>query len=345
MAVTIKDVAKEAGVSIATVSKVLNDSPTISDATSEKVKEVMKKLHYQPNVRARNFASQSTRNIVFVANMNKNSAFENPHMFEMMSGLQKTLSDKKYVLQVLGVTSENCYETIEDMIAQKVVDAIILHVSVVDRNVERVLMLKQFPHLVIGCPDYATQLCWIDNNNRLSGEIAAKHVLDLGYKTMAFIGGQAGDLISTHRLEGVKAFLSYNQITLPEEYIVCGESSTKNGYTMMQELILKKDVPKVIVCANNVLAFGCVQAIKEAGYEIPIDFCVITFDDYPFSKIIEPELTVVNIDVYDMGQQAGKLIIKKIKQPNLQIQTYTTLTNLIPRASTKRNPNHKIKKL
>ena len=87
-------------------------------------------------------------------------------------------------------------------------------------------------------------------------------------------------------------------------------------------------------CANNYLAYGCVSAIKDQGLRIPDDIGILTFDDYPFSKLLEPNLTVVNIDVYDLGYEAGKNILKIIRKPNVHIQSYITYPSIIQREST-----------
>ena len=100
--------------------------------------------------------------------------------------------------------------------------------------------------------------------------------------------------------------------------------------------ILNDIIPDGVVCENNSIALGVVAAIEEKGLSIPKDIAVITFDDYPFSRIVEPMLTVVNIDVYDMGLQAGALLLRKISNSTLQIQSYTTLPLLITRGSTAR---------
>ena len=95
--------------------------------------------------------------------------------------------------------------------------------------------------------------------------------------------------------------------------------------------------PDSVICANNHIALGVIRSLTGHQIRIPKEIGVITFDDYPFSQITDPMLTVVNIDVYDLGVQAGKLIINKIKKPNLQVQSYSTLPSLIIRESTRRN--------
>ena len=100
-------------------------------------------------------------------------------------------------------------------------------------------------------------------------------------------------------------------------------------------LLEQRPLPEAIVCANNYIALGCVDALSRKGLKIPTDMGVITFDDYPFSAMIEPPLTVVDINVRHMGAQAGKFLVDMIKRPNTQVQTYVTSSDIIRRGSTK----------
>lgn len=104
---------------------------------------------------------------------------------------------------------------------------------------------------------------------------------------------------------------------------------------MATGLLEQKPMPEAIICANNYIALGCVDAIRDKGLKIPRDIGVMTFDDYPFSQITEPPLTVVDINVRDLGIQAGKMLIDIVHHPNMQVQTYVTTSNIIERKSTK----------
>ena len=103
---------------------------------------------------------------------------------------------------------------------------------------------------------------------------------------------------------------------------------------MTEALLSNPPRPDAIICANNEIALGCMRALNVHKISIPTDIAVVTFDDFPFSRITDPPLTVVNIDVYDLGMQAGKMILDKIRKPNLQFQTFITLPKLIVREST-----------
>ncbi len=337
MPVTIKDVAREAGVSISTVSKVINGAPSISQATVERVNNIMKSLNYFPNQNASNFARQSTRNVVFLTRLERDVAFSNPHMFEIMCGAQKALSDKNYNLSLMSISSDQEErELIKKIIAQKSADGVILHGSVINRELPSLLVNTNFPHIIIGRPDFESQLCWIDTNNYLSGEIAANHLLDCGYSKIAFIGGHEHDMISTHRLQGFQSAMEQKNIEVSGRYISFGDSTKDSGYTQMNALLDCGIRPEAVICENNGIALGVVKSLGMHGLSIPDHMAVITFDEYPFSHIIEPMPTVVNINVFDMGMQAGSTLIRKIKNPSLQVQSYTTLPELIVRGTTRR---------
>lgn len=165
--------------------------------------------------------------------------------------------------------------------------------------------------------------------------MAANFLLQRGYQSLAFIGGTDEDKISAHRLTGVLSVLKEYDVIVPKHHLQYGESDCDSGFRMTESLLQNPNLPDAIICANNYIAYGCVNALKENHLRIPEDMGILTFDDYPFSQILEPKLTVVNIDVYDMGIQAGKLILNKMKKPNLQIQFYCTLPSITVRGSTK----------
>lgn len=329
---TIRDVAKEAGVSISTVSKVINKSSTISEATTLRVKQVMKDMHYYPNLRAKNFAQQITNNIIYIARIQRNSAFQNPHQFEIMCGIENALKKKGYNLSLVSFgDEESLYDIVDRIIHQKSADGIIIHASAYDPSVEKTLIQSKFPHILIGRPRHLTSLSWIDINNYISGELTAKHLIQLGHQTIAFVCGDKDDLISTHRFEGARAITSRSNTSLIHRYT---DSTKEVSYDVAHQLLLDVRRPDAIICANNNIALGTVNALMEQHLRIPEDIAVITFDDFPYSRIFNPPLTVVNIDVFDIGLQAGKSLLKKIKQPELQIQNYSSSPTLIARGST-----------
>ena len=335
MKVTIRKVAEVAGVSVSTVSKVINGHYSISEKTAERVRKVMEELNYYPNASAQSFATGDTKTIVLLAGMSPNTAFQNPHMFEIVAGLEESLRKRGYRLVLHGTDSTSACALAKEIISRKSADGIAVHVGIMSHPLAALLTQLRFPHIILGMPDFDSQVCWIDNNNTYSGTVAASYLVSRGYRNIAFIGGKSYDLGSTHRLNGVKQALSGSGIHLEDKNIWLGDSTRAEGYRMTMSLLDQKPVPDAVICANNYIALGCVDAIREKGMKIPKDIGIMTFDDYPFSQIIDPQLTVVDINVRDMGAQAAKFLVDIIRHPNMQIQTYITTSNVIPRESTK----------
>ena len=335
MGVTIKDVAEAAGGSISTVSTVRNGHYSISEKTAERVRGIRREMNYYPNANAQSFASGSNHTVVLLANLSPNAAFRNPHMFEIIAGLEEALCRRGYRLILRGADATSACGIAEEIISRRSADAIAIHVGVMSHPLAAVLTRLRFPHIVLGAPDFESQVCWIDNSNTYSGAVAAGYLLSRGYRRLAFIGGRSYDLGSALRLQGVKQGLANGGERLEDQYIWLGESTRADGFRMTEGLLNQKQLPDAIICANNYIALGCVDAVLKREMRIPKDMGIMAFDDYPFSQIMEPPLTVVDINVRDMGAQAAKFLTDIIRHPNMQIQTYITTSNVIARGSTR----------
>ncbi|MCR4588781.1 MAG: LacI family transcriptional regulator [Lachnospiraceae bacterium] len=337
MSVTIKDVAKLAGTSTATVSKVMNGSYSISRETVERVHRAMEELNYHPSNAARNLAKRVTKAVIFLTSLGRDSGFSNPHMFEIMAGLESVLSEKGYAMTVRSIAPEDVCAYVQNAMETKMADGFVIHAAVISPELDELIYRMEIPHIIIGMPGFTSHFCWIDINNKLAGEMAAAHLLKQGYQKLSFIGGEEGDLISEHRQQGVMDVLKEHDLIMSRRFLKHGESACDSAYSTTNELLRGgNELPDAIICANNYIAYGCVMALKDAGIRIPEQMGIITFDDYPFSQVLRPMLTVVSVDVYDVGIQAGRYILQKIRKPNLFIQTYITLPLLIERDSTRK---------
>lgn len=337
MAVTINDVAREAGVSPSTVSKVLNNWTTISPATTERVHAAIQKLDYTPNARAVSFARQSTQNIAFLTAITRNEAYKNPHMFDIMCGVHNELARENYSLMLMDSSKESYPgETAEKVISQKSADGIMVHGSAINESVGDLLVKRQFPHIIIGHPSFSSQLCWIDTNHALAGEFAAEHIISCGYTDAAFVGGRKSDLISVHRERGFLGLMGKYGYRIPESFVIHTDSSVSESAAAALTLLAGKKRPRAIVCENSEIALGVAKGIEKTGLQVPDEIAFLTFDTYPYSGVIQPRVTVIDINMYDMGVQAGQMMLHKLKNPSLQIQSYTTLPVLVQGESTKK---------
>lgn len=321
---TIKDVAAKAGVSPSTVSKVLNDSGSVSESKALYVRKIAMELGYHPNARARSLALKATGLVVFIADLPHDAAFINPHIFEIIRGLERKLSANGISLIIKQSTEKEVILLTEKLACGKGADAIVFHASVVSRKLATLLLKLKIPYLVIGQPDFNSRLCWIDINNSLSGEIAARHLIERGYTPISFISGRSDDMISNHRLAGVNKELSIVGMELSRQDIFYTESTIYSGRTAARRFLKQKEHTRAVICANNVIAFGFIEELQSQGIGIPDEIAVIAFDVYPFSRYSEPQLTVVDIDMFALGSDAGKTILDIIANPDLQIQSFTT---------------------
>ena len=340
MATTINDVARLAGVSKSTVSKVMNGWSTISPATVEKVNNAIAELNYTPNSRAVSFAKCSTKNIIYLTNLAKNSAYENPHMFDIMCGVHKGISESNYALTFIDTSIESFPGERAHMEIQRgAADGIIVHGSSVNERLAEEITKTNFPHIVIGCPEFSDNLCWVDINHVLEGEYAAAHLAECGYKDVVVITEKNSSGIGANRLKGFKKKMLNLGLHVHSENLWYTQASLDNAYTLTLKGLENHisevgHCPDAIVCENSALASSIIKAIQDSGLSIPKDIAFLGFDRYPYNKILYPAPTVIDIDVFDLGVQAGLMMIRKLENPNLLIQSYTTLPNIIQGSST-----------
>ena len=334
MSVSIKDVANKAGVSISTVSKALNDKSSVSSSTIERIKQTAEEMGYVPNSRARVFATKETKQIVFVADIPKDTAFYNPHIFEIIMGLQHSVSKSGYSLIVESVEKKEALEYISSLYKKNMADAIVVHASIITKRLESLIVKSNLPHLIIGQPDYQSTLSWIDTDNTLSGAIAIRHLLKKDYYPVAFVGGKADDMISLHRFEGAERELKQNNLNFEDQYVLSTSSTIVSGMNAAKKILKMEKPPRSVLCANSVIAFGMMQELRNQKIKVPKDVAVMTFDRYPFSDFTEPRVTSVDMNMYEIGEEAGSILIKNLSHPNLRIQTFTSEPCIFEREST-----------
>ncbi len=254
-------------------------------------------------------------------------------MFDIMCGVYSQLAKWGYTLSLVD-TSEDTYpcESVSRVISQKCADALIVHGSAITKQETADLILSSgFPHIIIGHPGFDSALCWIDTNHGLAGQYAAMHLINCDYTKAAFIGGRKTDVISNQRLKGFIGKMRDYGIRIAPECIGYTDSGTLESYQAAEKMLQlpPSKRPLAIVCENSCIAVGVSRAIHDCGLKVPDEIAFLTFDSFPYSGIIDPPPTIVDIDVYDMGAQAGDIILRKLKNPSLLVQSYTTLPMIL----------------
>lgn len=337
MAATIHDIAREAGVSIATVSKVINNKAHVSPDTRKRVLQVMEQLHYTPNASAANLARRTSKNVLYADRFYKGLPYENPHMFDIICGVSHELSRKGYRLSLLNLDScgKKPEAALEETILSRVADGIIVSSAFVTARMERLLLKHDFPQICIGEPQFDTILSWIDTNNTLSSNLAVEHLVSTGCRTLAFMGGREEDRIFMDRLRGFRTAMERRGMEVKEEYITYNPPDVEAIFQSAAALLELPVPPDGIICTNSLMAVGTMRAIQARGLDIPGQVSLIAFDDHPYSPMVSPQPTIIDIDLFSLGVHAGNLLLKKIRDPAMLVQTYTALPRLLLRGTTR----------
>lgn len=337
MAATIHDIAREAGVSIATVSKVINNKAHVSPNTRKRVMQVMEQLRYTPNASAANLARRSSKNVLYADRFYKGLPYENPHMFDIICGVSHELSRKGYRLSLLNLDScgKKPEAALEEAILSRVADGIIVSAAFVTARMERLLLKHDFPQICIGEPQFDTILSWIDTNNTLSSNLAVEHLVATGCHTLAFMGGREEDRIFMDRLRGFRTAMERRGLEANEDYITYNPPDVEAIFGSASALLSMPVPPDGIICTNSLMAVGTMRAIQAKGLDVPGQVSLIAFDDHPYSPMVSPQPTIIDIDLFSLGVHAGNLLLKKIRDPAMLVQTYTALPRLLLRGTTR----------
>src|SRR5690606_17943794 len=282
MSVTIKDVAKAAGVSTATVSRVLNNSKLISPQTAEKVRNAMRELGYFPNNIARSFAYQNTCIIALVVDIEEPTAFNNPYFYQIQYGIEKYICPKGYYLMIANENTLNHSGTgFSQLVFEKRVDGLILPVSLLNKHLVKKMEDQNFPFVIIGEPENGYDTNWVDVNNKMAGEISTTHLIENQFQRIAFVSGSQKDLFNKRRLEGYLTALAKHGLSPDPDLIKEGAFSKEDGYALMSEFMGRQNPPDAVVFTDNLVAFGALSAAKAYGRRIPDEIGIVSFDNFP----------------------------------------------------------------
>lgn len=334
MAVTIKDVARIAGVDPSTVSRVIADNPRISEKTKEKVLKVMAELDFHPNAIARSLANRSTKTIGVIMPHATEQVFVNPFFTEVMRGIGVSALKRGYnVLFSTGSSGEEEYKATQRLVNEKRVDGLILLTSRIgDKTIEG-LKKKRFPFVVVGKPSKMEDVNWVDNDNLEAGYEATDYLIKQGHKRIGFIGGEFSYVFMGERFKGYKKALDANGMKFYKEYLSLDELVEEGGYRAIGKLLQAKSRPTAVVAADDLVAFGAIRAIKEAGLRVPEDIAVVGFNDTPLASYIDPPLSSVEIFVYDLGYNASETLINQLEESDGHKKHIIIPTKLIVRRS------------
>ncbi|MGR5119135.1 substrate-binding domain-containing protein [Vibrio astriarenae] len=303
---TIKDVAKEAGVSIATASRVINNSPNTSQAALDAVQQAMAKLGYRPNANARALVNKTTNAIGVL--VNDASA---PFFGTMIKAIDTIASEQeKQLLIGSGYHDPDKERNAINLLINSRCDSLVIHSKGLDDQ-ELVSFAKEIPGLVLinrVVDDIASRCVALDNYR--GSYMATEHLIRNGHRHIGYLCS-SHDIDDAHdRKRGYLDALATHGIEYRDEYIEYGEPDEMGGEQCMVNLLAKNTPITAVAAYNDYMAAGCLALLQENGYHIPDDMSVIGFDDGHIARFIYPRLTTVRYPIQVMANEAVKLSLK-----------------------------------
>ncbi|MPQ44015.1 LacI family DNA-binding transcriptional regulator [Clostridium tarantellae] len=331
MKVTIKDVAKEAGVSTSTVSRVLSDSSKISFDTKEKVNKAIKKLKYKPNIIARSLVNNKTKTLGIVFNNEAGDSFSNPFFVQAMKGISIYAQEKGYyILYVFSKNEEDKLKNIKDFSSNGMVDGIILLKAEKNDKAINYLLEKEFPFVVIGRPEESSLVLWVDNDNFSATYNITNKLINKGYKSIAFISANKEWNVSKDRLSGYKEALKNNGIKINTDIILHRKAFNEvEGFKSIEKIFKKRSI-EAILATDDLLAFGANEFLKKNNIK---NIAIVGFNNTPLAKYQNPSISSIDINAIELGYGAAKLLICKLENKILNCNNYIVETKFVERDS------------
>jgi LacI family transcriptional regulator len=306
---TISDVAREAGVSIKTVSRVINNEPNVRPVTAERVLDAIRSLDYQPDPSARGLAGQQSWTLGLI--------YDNPspnYLFRTITGALQGCNEAGYALtlQAPGPDRRNLSAMVERFVARSRVDGVLLTPPVGDvAEVLDTLDRMGLPYARIAPLDSRPGL-GVCIDDRSAAIRVTEHLIELGHRRIAFVKGHPDHGASEARQDGYRLALMRHRIAIEENLEFEGKFDFDSGIAAGQYLLKLESPPTAIFAANDEMAAGVMQAAQQLGWKIPEQLSVAGFDDTPVSRSLWPPLTTVHQPIRHMAQRATELLIDEI---------------------------------
>lgn len=330
--ITIYQVAQRAGVAISTVSRVLNNSPNVSQSTKDKVNEAIKVLNFRPQVSARKLASRKPQMLAIAV-----PSFTTPYYTEVLKGVKDEIGDLDLDIVIYNTGSKNPEEGVENFFSRGTADTVItISIDITDK-VHHLLQSSDIPIVLVGSnhPMYN----YFDLNNQKGGFLAGEHLVKQGFKTMGMILPVTNSKTSLLRYNGFIDALKEFKMPIEEKFFVRGESKKHAGFTeeagfeAIYEFDRLGEFPEAIFCSNDTQAIGAFHAITKLGMKIPDDVALMGYDNIKFTKYLD--LTTVDQKMYSVGVEATKRLAQIIRNKDDHKIQKTVDPVLITRGSTR----------
>jgi LacI family transcriptional regulator len=307
---TLEDIARQAGVSRSTVSRVVNEHPNVRENVRQRILKVIEDTGFHPNEAARSLASQRSWMIGLALPRSVSSFFADPYFPRLTQGIAQACNQYNYTLALYLIGSLEDEEKIFPRISRRgLLDGILVQSGQNGDQLLDRLTHSNIPFVMAGRPFHAEDVSYIDVDNVQASYNAVRHLVQLGYKRIATIAGAPNSTVSIDRLEGYRQALQDAGRQILPELVVEGDFTEVSGYEAMKRLIPAK--PDAVFTASDTMAMGAMRAVGEAGLSVPQDVAFVGFDDQPMLWA-GPQLTTVRQPVVQFGFKAVEMLIDLI---------------------------------
>jgi LacI family repressor for deo operon, udp, cdd, tsx, nupC, and nupG len=325
---TIRDVARLAGVSHQTVSRVINKVEKVSPGTREKVERVIEELNYQPNAIARSMARGKTRTLACLSPNLTDFTFAS-----IIEGAEQKAREVGYYLLSSSCSDEDTFaEIVHELVGRRRIDGLIIINPYIDYRYE--FIPAHFPTIFVGDESKDDEIAWVALDDELAGYMAVKHLIGLGHREILCIQGTISDACTQNRTLGYFRALQEEQISPKETLLFCGDWTATSGYKSIETALEKDQKFSAVFAQNDRMAIGAMHALRNANIQIPQQVSVIGFDDMPLASYFDPPLTTIRQDFNQIGQEAARTLIHKIEHPDENETSHRIAVELVERQST-----------
>ncbi|AJY73822.1 LacI family DNA-binding transcriptional regulator [Paenibacillus beijingensis] len=322
MDITIKDVALKANVSIATVSRVLNQSKPVSKAVRERVLEVVEELGFNPNPVARTLIMKESRLIGVLI-----PGIENMFISIFVQAIEEELFKHNYTTLLCNTNRDLDVELhYLKLLKEKYVDGVVLLTSAPKPKQIQFFENHAVPVVFASHTDQEGRFSCINIDDYQATYDATRYLIQLGHRKIAFFGGPRVYVQIVRRLAGYKQALADYGIEYDEKLIYEQDYDIESGYESGMKLFRQEDRPTAICCVSDMVAIGAIRAADDSGLRVPEDISVMGFDDIPIAKAYRPGITTVRQPVYELGVQAAQMLLKQIREK----EDYVPEVKLLP---------------
>lgn len=333
-AVTLKDLAKELGLSVTTVSRALAGYSDVAEETRRRVREAAQQMGYVPDVTARRLQKGRTDTIGFVI-PTFGPRFSDPYFSELLAGIGNAAARHNFDLLVSTRPPDTAEEraAYRRMAEARLVDGLlVVRTRVKDWRIAY-LSDMAFPFVAFGRSDLDADFPYVDEDGFRGLELIAQHLVDRGHRSVAFISAPEDLMFCAYRRAGLEATLGRYGLALEPQYCISGDLTQRGGFRAMNQLLDLSPPPTAVVACNDLMALGAISAAQKRGLAVGRDVAVTGFDDIPLAEHSHPSLTTVRQPIYDIGRQICNMLVTLIQGAELPERHVLLQPELVVRES------------